>query len=313
VGSRDGEQAANLRLIAVSVAVECTRLPSMNGRRRSPNVKGGTSEALADTEPSTREPLPATSFAIPAVRVRSDSPLQIGSVRLRYVLIGVLAAIPVVLPFDAASSDWFRQLAPPGTDLRAVLHANVEVFGVWTFVGVGVVVLLGGLYGRRGRGLPIKPDRLLGGYLAALTLCLSSLHLVKFLLGRARPKLPFGPYYLEPFGNPFLGFDSFPSGHTTAAFVLALLLNIYFPRAAWPVYLSALLVGVQRMVLGRHFPTDVLGGMALAMAGVMLCRRWLGPSCYHPLWSPPEQAAHPQPAAAGAEHVREDQGIGDGL
>jgi undecaprenyl-diphosphatase len=51
-----------------------------------------------------------------------------------------------------------------------------------------------------------------------------------------------------------------PSGHTTAAFAMAVLLACRWPRftAAW--FIIAAGVGVSRSLLDRHFPSDVVVG-----------------------------------------------------
>jgi undecaprenyl-diphosphatase len=99
----------------------------------------------------------------------------------------------------------------------------------------------------------------------ALTLLGSSAldNLIKFLVNRPRPT--FHPL-AHAFGS------SFPSGHSTAAaglfFSLAYLATRH--RARGPSLLiwcgagiAALVVGTSRVYLGVHWPTDVLGGLAL--------------------------------------------------
>lgn len=58
---------------------------------------------------------------------------------------------------------------------------------------------------------------------------------------------------------------SFPSGHTSAAFMMATLLGYFFPPLVIPLYCWAALVGFSRVVLGVHFPTDILVGMILGV------------------------------------------------
>lgn len=59
---------------------------------------------------------------------------------------------------------------------------------------------------------------------------------------------------------------SFPSGHTSAAFMMATLLGYFFPVFMIPLYGWAVLVGFSRVVLGVHFPTDTLMGGVLGIS-----------------------------------------------
>lgn len=56
---------------------------------------------------------------------------------------------------------------------------------------------------------------------------------------------------------------SFPSGHTMAAFLLAGLASNYFGSTAYPLYLWATAVGASRVILGVHFPSDIVAGATL--------------------------------------------------
>lgn len=56
---------------------------------------------------------------------------------------------------------------------------------------------------------------------------------------------------------------SFPSGHTMHAVSFSIVLLHYFPSFAWLVIPFASLVALSRLVLGLHYPSDVLMGFFL--------------------------------------------------
>ncbi len=57
---------------------------------------------------------------------------------------------------------------------------------------------------------------------------------------------------------------SFPSGHTACAFTIALSYANGIPSLFFPLMLFAFIVGMSRIILGYHYPTDVIIGMLIA-------------------------------------------------
>lgn len=65
---------------------------------------------------------------------------------------------------------------------------------------------------------------------------------------------------------------SFPSGHSTTAFAMALIMAYIINRKLWSVILPlfAFLAAYSRVYLGQHFPTDILAGMCLGTFSAIL-------------------------------------------
>ncbi len=68
---------------------------------------------------------------------------------------------------------------------------------------------------------------------------------------------------------------SFPSGHTSAAFLSATVVATLVPILFWPVYLWASLVGASRILLGVHFPSDTLAGALIGTTVATLTMEFL--------------------------------------
>ena len=68
---------------------------------------------------------------------------------------------------------------------------------------------------------------------------------------------------------------SFPSGHSSAAFLLAVTAGLIFGGLAWWLLPWATGVALSRVVLGVHFPGDTLAGAAMG-TGIAACTvSWL--------------------------------------
>jgi len=109
-------------------------------------------------------------------------------------------------------------------------------------------------------------------------------------------------FYDHPRPFALLGFNplipesgaSFPSGHMTFLFSLALIVWFYNRKFGWWLLGLSFLVGVARIFTGVHWPLDILGGIAIgALCGYVVHKILL------PYW----QKLSPQPLVVEVEEI----------
>ena len=141
-------------------------------------------------------------------------------------------------------------------------------------VDIGIPLAVGLVGWWRGRA-GFARCGVLGGLAVAVAGVLDQV--VKNLTCRARPSAEGAGAFLSDFPCFPVPYElaSFPSGHATTAFALATLLSLWYPRWTGGFLALAALVGWSRIVLGSHFPSDVLAGAVLGCAVVLgLSRVW---------------------------------------
>lgn len=186
------------------------------------------------------------------------------AVLLALVVAGLVTLIDLDLarPFDAAVIDGVR--AAPLVAPLAWLRTATELGATW-FVAL-LAVAVGGAEVIAGR------PRLAVAAAATIGLAALANSTLKLVVSRARPDgLP--PIVVEP------GY-SFPSGHTLSATVAYGVIAVLVARSSLPrplrtvalALLGALVVvvGLSRVYLGAHYPTDVAGGWLTGLMWVVL-------------------------------------------
>jgi membrane-associated phospholipid phosphatase len=102
--------------------------------------------------------------------------------------------------------------------------------------------------------------------------------ILKFLLGRARPKLFLqqGIYGFDFFHGHFdHAWTSFPSGHSATALSIAMTLSLLLPRFRLVYMAGAVLVISSRVILCQHYLSDVIAGSILGfITAVLLYQRY---------------------------------------
>lgn len=90
---------------------------------------------------------------------------------------------------------------------------------------------------------------------------------LKTLIGRARP-IFFEALDMTGFFPPSFdwAFNSMPSGHTTVGFAGLVMIGMLAPKFKALTWTLAIVIGVSRVAIGAHWPSDVILGAFIGMA-----------------------------------------------
>lgn len=190
------------------------------------------------------------------------------------IALGIVTNQIWVFSFDQAITNWIRPVAAPSENTLFVVK------GITTFGGVQMIVPLMLLLAaylwffkkNRGLALWLVLNIALGAGLLNV--------IAKHLFLRPRPSIE---HFVVETGW------SFPSGHsmgamicyTSIAFVFIYLSHSKINQAITALLCATLIfsIGISRIYLGVHYPSDVLGGFALGFAwmalSIGLCHWWL--------------------------------------
>lgn len=106
----------------------------------------------------------------------------------------------------------------------------------------------------------------------ATILALLGVQVINHLYDRTRPFVYHAHHLLIAHGKD----ASFPSDHTSGAFAIAFTFLLFgCRRFGWTAFVWGVLIAVARVMVGVHYPTDVLGGVGVGAIAALI------------VWSPP--------------------------
>ncbi len=189
----------------------------------------------------------------------------------------ILAVATIMLAIDSWAVG--QRTALPGWAMTVAAFLGEAGKSGWLLVPaalalVGVAAVATPTGGRMAYGVLIALAVRIGFVFLAVGVPGLFIAIVKRLIGRARPnRIEGADIYFAPFSwSPDLA--SFPSGHSTTAFAMAVALGALFPRLRVPLFVLAAAIALSRIAAGAHYPSDIVAGAVVGSFGALLVRGW---------------------------------------
>lgn len=194
------------------------------------------------------------------------------------LLVATIVILLVALEFDASTPGWRRSLSPGFvSDFQIVTRFGKSD---WILIPTGLFLVCAFFinWSRISARYRVFWTRL---QIAAGFIFVSVggsgliVAIVKRIVGRGRPvHFPeMGAAAFHPFSD--ASWASFPSGHSTTIGSFCTAIAILFPRLTLPALVVALTVGASRVIVGAHYPSDVVAGLLFGSIFTILVARWM--------------------------------------
>jgi membrane-associated phospholipid phosphatase len=192
--------------------------------------------------------------------------------------IGAIVIVALMFGFDATEIAWMPPRGTPGLwPLRIFTDFGNDVYVLGILAGLLVVIALAlplsRWAGARYRLLRLGID--VEYLLLAVSVPVAVAEIVKWVVGRGRPFVggQANAFNFAPFNGTEAHF-SFPSAHAVTAFALAYGVAAIWPRTRVAMAAYAVLIGLTRLVLLAHHPSDVVAGAVIGVTGAIAVRTW---------------------------------------
>jgi membrane-associated phospholipid phosphatase len=193
------------------------------------------------------------------------------------VLVGLVIVIAVGLLIDGPVIDWTRTLPEwiHGLFRRITRLGRSD----WLLIPTGAIALAVVLGDWRNVSRPVAAAWWeIGTFAAVLFLVIAAsgltTDLLKPIVGRMRPEfVADGAFEFNPFTLGGYSHYSFPSGHATTMGAVAVFAAFAPGVLTIPILAGTALVAISRVVIGVHYPSDVVGGALIGIGvGYLILR-----------------------------------------
>lgn len=193
----------------------------------------------------------------------SNTQIRVHGFRYLFLSAMVVFLTAVVLDMPVGS---FRGQWPGSLRSWAGFFTDLGKSG-WILYPTGIFLIIG--FGINWRRLHVRNQLILAKWMSAagyifVAVGVSGLiaTILKRVIGRARPMHyeEHGAFYFQPFSD--ASYASFPSGHSTTSGAIFAAVAIFFPKLRYPALVLAVWLGFSRVLVGAHYPSDVVAGVA---------------------------------------------------
>ncbi|KZL18427.1 MULTISPECIES: phosphatase PAP2 family protein [unclassified Pseudovibrio] len=248
----------------------------------TPSIGERLIEALRVAGNNARQHFGQTSAILKNRRARSSVaaaalPPLLKPQNIAALLIGLCGLAMVFL--DHSSPIWARKLPVAYHDIFEVITDVGKSDWILFPTGLWILAMIFGGWQRLPfrRKMAVSYLTIYGSYLFFVVAVSGLLAIVlKWNIGRARPTLfdEMGPMYFDFFAWE-AKLSSLPSGHSTTAGALIVALALIAPRLRWLLAVVGLWIAASRVIVGAHYPSDVVAGIIIGGAFSYCCARWM--------------------------------------